>query len=83
MPALTAGVAQLRDGALALSDGLERFNEEGVQKLADALDGELEDLLSRLRATADAAEGYQSFSGISDGTQGQVKFIYRTDAVGE
>ena len=83
MPALTAGVAQLRDGALALSDGLERFNEEGVQKLADALDGELEDLLSRLRATADAAAGYQSFSGISDGTQGQVKFIYRTDAVGE
>ena len=81
MPELTAGVAQLRDGALALSSGLEEFNEEGIRKLAEALDGELAELLERLRATADAE--YRSFSGISQGTEGQVKFVYRTDAVGE
>ena len=81
VPALTDGAAQLRDGAKELSDGLKEFDREGIQKLADAVDGDLEGLVERLRATADAARGYQSFSGASGETGGQVKFIYRTAPV--
>lgn len=81
VPALTEGAAQLRDGAKELSDGLKEFDREGVQKLADAVDGGLEGLSERLRATGDAARGYSSFSGASGGTGGQVKFIYRTAPV--
>ena len=80
-PALTDGVTQLRDGALTLSDGLKQFNEQGVQKLVDAVDGDLGSLLTRVKATVDVSKDYRSFSGLSDDMSGQVKFIYRTDAI--
>lgn len=80
VPALLDGVTALHDGAGDLSDGLKAFNEEGVQKIADAFDGDLELLADRLEALADAAKHYQSFSGGNE-PDGQVKFIYRTGAV--
>ena len=79
--ALIDGVAQLKDGALQLSDGLKEFNEKGVQKLIDAVDGDLDGLLTRIRATADVSKDYKSFAGISDEMDGCVKFIYKTGAV--
>jgi putative membrane protein len=79
--ALVDGVTALRDGSMQLSDGLKQFNEEGVQKLADAVDGGLGALSTRLQATADLAKSYQSFSGLSDDMDGQVKFIYRTASI--
>ena len=79
--ALIDGVAQLKDGALQLSDGLKEFNEKGVQKLIDAVDGDLDGLLTRIRATADVSKDYKSFAGISDEMDGAVKFIYKTGAV--
>ena len=78
---MTNGVKQLRDGALTLSDGLKQFNEQGVQKLVDAVDGDLGSLLTRVKATVDVSIDYRSFSGLSDDMSGQVKFIYRTDAI--
>ena len=80
-PALIDGVTQLRDGAMELSDGLRQFNEEGVQKLVDAFDGDLGSLADRLEAVRDVSERYSSFSGISSDMDGQVKFIWRTEAV--
>lgn len=80
-PALIDGVTQLRDGALKLSDGLKQFNEEGIQKLVDLVDGDLEGLSERIRLTTDAAKHYTSFSGAREKTDGNVKFIYKTDAI--
>lgn len=79
--ALAGGVKQLRDGSMELSDGLKQFKEEGIQKLADVVDGDLNGLITRLRATSDVSKNYKSFSGISDEMEGQVKFIYRTDSI--
>ena len=45
------------------------------------MDGDLDGLVERLRATTDAAKAYQSFAGIGDDMEGKVKFIYRTEAV--
>ena len=80
-PALVDGVKQLRNGSRELADGLDTFNREGIQKLVDAVDSDLEGFVERLKATADASRGYQSFSGIDPETEGQVKFIYRTAPV--
>ena len=77
MPALIAGIQKLYNGSSALSDGLTTFNEKGIQKLVDAVDGDLEGLVLRLNATLDASRQYRNFSGISEDMEGQVKFIYR------
>ena len=82
-PALVDGVTQLKDGARKLSDGIKEFDEKGVQKILDAVDGDLGGLLERIRAMADLSKDYKSFSGISDEMDGQVKFIYRTGSVKE
>jgi putative membrane protein len=81
--ALVDGVQQLKDGASELSDGLSQFNEEGIQKLIDAVDGDVEGLITRFKATIDVSKNYRNFSGISDDMDGQVTFIYRTDEIKE
>ena len=79
--ALVDGVKQLQSGAMQLDSGLKEFNEQGVKKLSDAVNGDVNSLLTRLRATCDVSRSYKSFSGISDEMDGQVKFIYRTDSI--
>ena len=80
-PALLDGITQLREGSMELSDGLKQFNEEGIQKLIEAVDGDLDGLSNRIRVTADVAKHYTSFSGISEDMDGDVKFIYKTDSI--
>lgn len=82
IPALSDGVSQLRDGAMQLNDGLNELNEKGIQKLIDAVNGDVSSLAARLRATADVSKEYKSFSGLAEGTDGSVKFIYRTESIG-
>lgn len=80
-PALTDGIVQLRDGASSLSEGLKEFNEKGIQKLTDAVNGDLKTLASRIKATISVSQNYRTFSGLSEEMDGEVKFIYRTDSV--
>ena len=83
IPTLIDGVTQLRDGSMTLSEGLKEFNEKGVQKIIDAVDGDLSGLVERVKATITVSKNYRNFAGISDGMDGQVKFIYRTDGIGD
>lgn len=66
---------------MELSDGLLEFNEKGVQKLADAFGGGLDELMDRVDAVKAVSERYNSFSGIGDDMDGQVKFVWRTQSV--
>lgn len=78
---MAEGISALTEGAGALNEGLIQFNDEAIQKLVDAANGDLGGLVERLNAVSDAAESYRSYSGISDGTKGSVKFIFRTDEI--
>lgn len=78
---LTSGVTKLKDGAMRLSEGLKEFNEKGIQKIIDVVDGDVDGLLANLKATVSVSKNYKSFAGISDDMDGKVKFIYRTDSV--
>lgn len=80
-PALLEGITQLKDGAKELSEGMREFKEQGIQKLIDAVDGDLSGLVDRLKAAVEVSEGYNSFSGISEDMEGSVKFIFRTDGI--
>ena len=80
-PALITGVTELKNGAMQLSSGLKEFSSKGVDKLVEAVDGDVAELVTRFKATVEVSKDYKSFSGISDEMDGNVKFIYRTDAV--
>ena len=80
-PALVDGVKRLKDGAMRLSDGLNQFNEKGVEKILGAAGEDLDGLALRYKAIIEASENYKTFAGISDNMDGQVKLIYRTDAI--
>lgn len=80
-PALIDGIKQLRDGSLQLSDGLKEFNEQGIQKIVDALDGDLNGIVERIRTLKSVSCNYKTFSGTDDDTDGQVKFFFRTDGI--
>ena len=81
VPALTEGVSKLRDGSMQLSDGLKEFNERGVSKLTSLLEGDTGNLAARLRATVEVSQRYQSYSGLTDEMDGEVKFIYKTEEI--
>lgn len=80
-PALQEGVSALKDGSMQLSDGLKAFNDQGIAKISETVNGGLSTLATRLKATIDVSKNYRSFSGISDDMSGQMKFIYRTEAI--
>ncbi|XCP86015.1 hypothetical protein ABXS75_04200 [Roseburia hominis] len=77
--ALVDGVKQLDDGAAELNDGMIKFNKDGIQKLATAFDGDISALLDKANDMLDASRSYNNFSGIAEGMDGEVKFIFLTD----
>ncbi|MCI8348948.1 MAG: hypothetical protein HFE74_05905 [Firmicutes bacterium] len=80
-PALIDGITSLKDGSLTLSDGLKEFNEKGIEKLVDAVNGNIKPLIDRLKATVDVSKCYKTFDGLTKNNDSNVKFIYRTEAI--
>lgn len=77
--ALVSGVEQLDSGAAELNSGMIRFNEEGIEKLVSVFDGDIDALLDKANELLDASKEYKNFSGIADGMDGSVKFIFVSD----
>lgn len=76
--ALIDGVSRLKKGAMELRDGLTTFNEEGISKLTEALDGNYEELLARMQAMTQVSRSYHSYTDEDGAVDGTVKFIYKT-----
>lgn len=77
--ALVSGVEQLDSGAAELNSGMIQFNEEGIEKLVSVFDGDVDSLLDKANELLDASKEYKNFSGIADGMDGSVKFIFVSD----
>lgn len=77
--ALVSGVEQLDSGAAELNSGMIQFNEEGIEKLVSVFDGDVDSLLDKANELLDASKEYKNFSGIADGMDGSVKFIFMSD----
>lgn len=75
------GVDELYDGAGALLEGMLEFDEDGIQKIADAYNGDVKSLTDRIKAISDAGSAYDNFCGKQEDTKSSVKFIIRTEPV--
>lgn len=81
---MSSGIDQLADGASELADGMKEFDEDGIQELADEvtdLTDEVEDVLNRFKAVVTAGQDYQTFTKLSESSEGTVKFILETAAI--
>ena len=68
---LNSGIAKLQNGSDQLTQGLMKFDKEGISKGADTVG----DLFDKLDSVIDQDAEYNNFSGISKGMDGEVKFI--------
>ena len=80
---LVDGVAELLDGSGELKDGVMKFNDEGISKLSDLVNEDLEKFYDRLQAVRDYSEEYKSFGGCRDDVECSVQFNYKSDSIGE
>jgi putative membrane protein len=81
---LASGLDQLKDGAKTLMDGMQKYNEEGISKLTDSTQFmDIENAADLLEDVRNDGESYNNYSGISEGTEGNVKFIYKVDSVAQ
>ncbi len=79
---LTEGANKLSDGAKTLYDGLVEYNDEGISKLTDdSRISSLEDASNLLNAVKEQGSSYNNYSGISEGTDGSVKFVFKVEDV--
>lgn len=77
-PELIDGVRRLTDGSKELRDGIVKLNDEGIQKLIDAFDGDLSGLSDRLKALRDMADSELTLGGLKE----QPRFIYKSEGCG-
>ena len=75
------GISDLADGAKKLADGTKEFDEDGIQKIKEVVDDDLQDVLDRLDALCSDKNTYTSFSGKTDDMDGNVKFVIETAAI--
>lgn len=80
---LIDGVAELLDGTGDLKEGVIKFDDEGISKIADLVNDDLDKYYDRLCAVRDYAREYTSYAGCNEGVECDVKFIYKTDGIGE
>lgn len=78
---LGGGLGSLAQGSSILQKGMETFDEEGIQKLADLAGDDLTAVLGRFKALKEADRRYENYAGIKEGTRGEVKFIIETEEI--
>ncbi len=78
---LRDGAGELDNGAQDLLDGMQKFDSEGIQKLADVFGNDLPSVIDRLDALVDAGADYTSFTGNGNAND-SVKFVIKTSEVG-
>ena len=78
--ALSVGTNKLDSGALQLANGVKTFNEQGISKINNLVNGDLRNIASRVEKMHELANEYNNYAGIQNGMAGEVKFIMITDS---
>lgn len=78
---LADGTNQVNDGATTLAEGIKTFNEEGIKKVCNYINGNVKDLTTRVQKLTDLSKDYNNFTMLDGENDGEVKFIMIADAV--
>lgn len=78
---LADGTTQVNDGANTLAEGIKTFNEEGIKKICNYINGNVKDLTTRIDKLTELSKEYNTFTMVDGENKGEVKFIMIIDAV--
>ncbi len=77
---LKSGSDTLASGAKTLLDGLNQYNDEAISKLTNNEKiTTLQNAADLFKVIEENADDYNNYSGISEGTDGSVKFVYKVE----
>ena len=79
--ALKDGANKLDEGAKTLSTGIRTFNEEGIKKICNFINGQLKDKVDRVKKLKELSEEYNNFTMLDKENDGNVKFIMIIDSI--
>lgn len=79
---LKNGASDLYQGTITLNDGMVKFNDEGITKLTELFDTDLDVMNQRIKAIADAGKNHGSYSGSAADADTTVKFIIESEGIG-
>lgn len=75
MPEFVQGVEALRNGQGQLSDGIKKFDKDGIEELNGVVEDNVEGLAERFSAMNQVAAEHNKYA--ADGDKKNVKFIYK------
>lgn len=78
---LSSGSKSLYDGTLKLSKGINTFNESGITKLNNYVNGDVKSMQGKIEALVKLGEEYDTFTMKEDNVNGNVKMILVMDSV--
>ena len=78
---LVDGTNQVNDGATTLAEGIKTFNEEGIKKICNYINGDVKDLTTRAQKLTDLSKDYNKFTMVDGNNESEVKFVMIIDAV--
>ena len=62
---------------------MKEFDEDGIHKLTDLVEVDVQDILDRLDQVMDAGKAYHAFTGDNSNENSSVKFIIETAGISE
>ena len=77
---LNDGSKQISLGMNALSNGLDKYNKEGINKINELVNVDVKTMQSRIEILAKLSEENKTIDDISEGTKGNSKIIYMIDS---
>ena len=77
------GVSKLTDGSMQLSNGIQELNDKGISKIESLMGGDLTNLKDRVDAIRQVGDDYNNYSGIAEGMDGSVQFVFKTASIGD
>lgn len=78
---LNDGTNQIEIGFSTLTDGITKFNNEGISQLVNYINFNLKTMESRIDALVDLSSNYNTFTMKDKNTEGSTKFIMVIDSL--
>lgn len=78
---LTNGISMLNDGANILANGLDMYNEQGIRKISNLVNGNVKTIANKIDALIKLSNEYKTFDEINENDSGKSKIIFMIDSL--